>query len=54
MQKSVDFTTSKILPSTIKEQSESDAPIYDLTGRKLDRVPEKGLYIQGGRKRLVR
>ncbi len=54
MLKSVDLTTSKILPSTIKEQSESNAPIYDLTGRILDKVPEKGIYIQGGKKKTVK
>ena len=56
IKKSIGIDPNQIIPFTIKEQSESetDAPIYDLTGRKLDRVPEKGLYIQGGRKRLVR
>ena len=34
-------------------QNESDA-VYDLQGRKLNAVPEKGMYIQGGRKVLVK
>ena len=34
-------------------QNESDA-VYDLQGRRLNAVPEKGMYIQGGRKVLVK
>lgn len=31
-----------------------DSPIYDLTGRPLNSKPEKGFYIQNGKKYLVR
>lgn len=31
-----------------------DSPIYDLTGRRLSSKPEKGFYIQNGRKYLIR
>ena len=30
------------------------APTYDLQGRKLQQTPQKGVYIQNGRKRIVR
>ena len=32
----------------------ADAPIYDLTGRRLNSVPQKGIYLQGGKKRVVK
>ena len=38
----------------IKGVRQDDAPIYDLTGRRLKAKPEKGFYIQNGRKYLVR
>lgn len=28
----------------------ADAPVYDLQGRRLPQVPEKGIYIQNGKK----
>lgn len=43
-----------ILPSTFNDRTDTDAPIYDLTGRRLKNVPEKGIYIQGGKKRVVK
>ena len=33
-----------------EEESVSSAPIYDLSGRKLPKVPQKGLYIMNGKK----
>lgn len=30
----------------------SGAPLYDLSGRRLRAVPQKGVYIQGGKKRM--
>lgn len=33
-----------------EEESVSAAPIYDLSGRKLPKVPQKGLYIMNGKK----
>ncbi len=33
---------------------QDDSPIYDLTGRRLSSRPEKGFYIQNGRKYLIR
>ena len=32
----------------------NDTPIYDLSGRQLPQKPTKGIYIQGGKKRLVK
>ena len=32
----------------------NEGSIYDLTGRRLNSVPEKGMYIQGGRKYLIK
>ncbi len=31
-----------------------NAPVYDMSGRKLNAVPQRGLYIQGGKKRIVK
>ena len=35
-------------------KSTSDAPIYDLQGRCLSATPQKGVYIQDGKKKLVK
>ena len=43
-----------ILPPTFNDRTDTDAPIYDLTGRRLKSAPEKGIYIQGGKKRVVK
>ena len=43
-----------ILPSLLNNRTEADFLIYDLTGRKLNKVPKKGIYIQGGKKRAVK
>ncbi len=43
-----------ILPSLLNNRTEADSLIYDLTGRKLNKVPKKGIYIQGGKKRAVK
>ncbi len=32
------------------ENAGADAPVYDLQGRRLPQVPEKGIYIQNGKK----
>lgn len=32
----------------------NDSPIYDLIGRRLNAKPEKGFYIQNGKKHLIR
>ena len=49
------------LPTEVESLSPNPSPIgretdalYDLQGRKLNAVPEKGMYIQGGRKVLVK
>ena len=43
-------------PSSIQEMSKStsDAPIYDLQGRRLSATPQKGVYIQNGKKKLIK
>lgn len=38
----------------VSEGVTDDSPIYDLTGRRLNSRPEKGFYIQNGRKYLVK
>ena len=43
-----------ILPSLLNNRTEADSLIYDLTGRKLNKVPKKGIYIQGGEKRTAK
>ena len=40
--------------STVNANDANDAPIYDLTGRKLSRRPASGYYIQGGKKYVVK
>ena len=60
-----DSFVERIMKSFTKEETDNvhlptftttsdEAPIYDLTGRRLDKVPEKGIYIQGGKKRVVK
>ncbi|MEE1121585.1 MAG: MBG domain-containing protein [Prevotella sp.] len=48
-----DLTTSIKLP-VVRDEDDSDAPIYDMCGRRLQSVPAKGIYIKGGRKYVVR
>lgn len=45
---SLDTETIAINQSTVQRQNNSD--IYDLTGRKLDKATESGIYIIDGRK----
>lgn len=55
--KFVDFdddTTTSIKLPVVKEENDSDAPIYDMCGRRLQSVPSKGIYIRNGKKYVVR
>ena len=52
---------ANILPSGIEEvetdgtsSKSADSAIYDLTGRRLNGKPERGIYIQGGKKYIIR
>lgn len=54
IKKSIGMDAAHILPSTFNDRMDTDAPIYDLTGRRLKSAPEKGIYIQGGKKRVVK
>lgn len=54
IKKSIGMDADHILPPTFNDRTDTDAPIYDLTGRRLNSVPEKGVYIQGGKKRVVK
>ena len=54
IKKSIGIDANHILPPTSKDCKDSDAPIYDLTGRRLNSIPEKGIYIQEGKKRVVK
>ena len=54
IKKSIGMDADHILPSTFNDRTKPDAPIYDLTGRRLKSAPEKGIYIQGGKKRVVK
>lgn len=38
--------------SVVGEGSDSNAPIYDLSGRRLTEKPKRGLYIQGGKVKI--
>ena len=42
-----------VAPLSVSPEGEKTA-VYDLQGRKLNAVPEKGMYIQGGRKVLIK
>ena len=37
-----------------QEDDKTTAPVYDLQGRKLSSIPAKGIYIQNGKKYVVR
>ncbi len=54
IKKSIGMDADHLLPPTSKDRKEPAAPIYDLTGRRLNSVPEKGIYIQGGKKWMVK
>ena len=52
---------ANILPSGIEEvetdgssNNPADSAIYDLTGRRLNGKPERGIYIQGGKKYVIK
>ena len=52
---------ANILPSGIEEvetdgtsSKSADSAIYDLTGRRLNGKPERGIYIQGGKKYIIK
>ena len=51
---SEDVTGVETLNEFILPDSATDAPIYDLNGRKLSKKPANGYYIQGGRKYRVK
>ena len=36
------------------QKAEKDSKIYDLNGRRLQKAPEKGMYIQDGKKVVVK
>jgi len=40
--------------SQVKAENNDAASVYDLTGRRLSAVPQKGMYIQNGRKMMAR
>ena len=44
---------NSIQDAEYRMQNESDA-VYDLQGRRLNAVPEKGMYIRNGKKVLVK
>jgi len=54
----IDIYTSDELPSGISQlhptSTDISAPIYDLSGRRVARPTASGIYIQNGRKFLVK
>ena len=38
----------RIVRST-ENEDDNDGPVYDMNGRRLNAVPEHGLYIRGGK-----
>ena len=52
---SIVATSVRDIPKATNERNISpDAPIYDLQGRRLSAMPQKGVYIQNGKKKLVK
>lgn len=49
-----DDTTTSIKLPVVKEENDSDAPIYDMCGRRLQSVPSKGIYIRNGKKYVIK
>jgi len=48
-------TSIKDIPKAIHSRSASpDSPLYDLQGRRISATPQKGVYIQNGKKTLVK
>ena len=43
------YPTSVRLVRNTDNEEEGEGPVYDMNGRRLDTVPEHGLYIQGGK-----
>jgi hypothetical protein len=50
----IDFTREETAISQVVAEQVKDNTIYDLSGRKLNKAPEKGVYIQGGTKKFVK
>ena len=50
----IDFTREATAISQVVTEQVKDNTIYDLSGRKLNKAPEKGVYIQGGTKKFVK
>ena len=51
------FDLAEYIPANINSASDNstaNSAIYDLSGRKLTEKPQKGFYIQGGRKYIAR
>ena len=49
----IDPTAVKEVKSNKMLKANENAPIYDLNGRKLNKRPASGYYIQGGKKYLA-
>ena len=49
----IDFTKEAVAISEVVGVQVKDNTIYDLSGRKLNKAPQKGVYIQGGAKKFV-
>jgi len=38
----------------VETKSSADSPVYDLTGRRLNSAPDRGVYLKGGKKFIAR
>lgn len=45
--------TTGVLP-IVAPADDNDAPVYDLMGRRVQNPTQKGIYIRGGKKILVK
>lgn len=48
-----DFNTATAIEG-IESNLPADAPVHDLSGRRITRITQPGLYIVGGRKRIIK
>ena len=47
-------TATEVRTSSIKDQPLKPSPIFDLQGRRLSEKPKRGMYIQNGKKYVIR
>ena len=46
----IDVSVINVIKGNTEKEYNPNAPIYDLNGRRLNKKPVKGVFIQGGKK----